>query len=588
MPDQLDSYRLLNRLELAPSFTSLGLQMDLFRDGGDADAGSFDAAMSGPDDILWLFRGEDFLGYDLRQNRITHPLAPIASGWATGSLPGAFKLGVDSALWAGPGFPGIAYLFRGSEFLRLDCGAHPTDPGQWPVTLDPFPTADEWLREPSTDGVPRRGPDLGASTKLYGVREDANRVHFFTRDGRYARHDLNTGEYDIAPVATVSRFPLPDHFGGRVDLAFYGAGAEAEHIFFFCRHDYAEFDVRRGAIIRSGAIEQRFAGLAGLLARPQLFLVEDYALDTYVGPLALGRLVSTLQVPPQSRRTSVVVTKVVVPAAVALQQNLIERQSQASIADFYARVAASPPPESRIGDDASAALWGGEVNALDGDGLDTGRDALIQAAFAAISDQARQSSHQIEQQLVDVSAADTVSGEVLNRETFELANSSDSTRQIEFMELMQSYVTLMLLKNVRLAYTNGRDRPTQFALREIDARLPDLLVDPAMAEPVIAYLKQQLSRIQDSSGDMRSVLVSDERLDIDARTRTGWVFDDLNPPQTLEISGIVKAARTWRQPTYQTRAIDISQDRSDAGQAGISRVAVAALPEIARVMETPA
>jgi hypothetical protein len=76
MLPQLHQYRLFNRFELAPSFTSLGLRPELFRDGGDRDATSFDACLSGPRDTLWLFRGEDCLGYDLRENRISprsHP-----------------------------------------------------------------------------------------------------------------------------------------------------------------------------------------------------------------------------------------------------------------------------------------------------------------------------------------------------------------------------------------------------------------------------------------------------------------------------------------------------------------------------------
>jgi len=48
----------------------------------------------------------------------------------------------------------------------------------------------------------------------------------------------------------------------------------------------------------------------------------------------------------------------------------------------------------------------------------------------------------------------------------------------------------------------------------------------------------------------------------DARVKSVFVFDDVVPPQQLELFGIVKSARMWRQPTYQTRPIDISQ--SDA------------------------
>ncbi len=148
---------------------------------------------------------------------------------------------------------------------------------------------------------------------------------------------------------------------GGSTLAFYGVGAEAEHIFFFCRQDYAEFDVRRGAVIRSGAIEQRFPALAAFAGAAAGCSWSRIMRSTPMSArLPLGGWSARLQVPPQSRRTSVVVTRVTVPATVALQRNLIERQSQASIADFYARVAALPPPETRIGEEASAALWGGE------------------------------------------------------------------------------------------------------------------------------------------------------------------------------------------------------------------------------------
>jgi hypothetical protein len=55
------------------------------------------------------------------------------------------------------------------------------------------------------------------------------------------------------------------------------------------------------------------------------------------------------------------------------------------------------------------------------------------------------------------------------------------------------------------------------------------------------------------------------------------------------MTGIVKAARSWRQPTYQTRAIDISQDHGGQGVQGeISPVAIAAEPEVAMVIENAA
>jgi hypothetical protein len=220
MSSELNSFRLLNRLDLSPSFTSLGLAPEMFHDGGDGDASNFNAAMSGPGDILWLFRGEDFIGYDLRQEKVTFGPAPIAGGWANGALLADFQIGVDSALWGGPGVSNLTFLFRGGNFLRLDCSADPANPAAWSVVFGPYPTGKEWLHLPSTDGRPHYGPVLEPCAKLYGLREAANRVHY----------NLENGEYDIAPTDTMSQFPLPASSGGRVDIAFYGAGAEAEHI----------------------------------------------------------------------------------------------------------------------------------------------------------------------------------------------------------------------------------------------------------------------------------------------------------------------------------------------------------------------
>jgi hypothetical protein len=582
MPSQLLEYRLFNRLDLAPSFTSLGLRPELFRDGGDHDSASFDAALSGPTDTLWLFRGEDVLGYDLRENRITRPPMAFASTWAGGGLPGAFGVGVDSACWAGPRFPELIYLFREAEFIRLDCSDDPDDPFKWKVTIQPTPIRQEWLRAPTV----HTNMDFGPAVKLYGLREAADRVHFFTRDGRYARHDLTNGECDIAPTTTTSQFPLPEHFGGRVDVAFYGAGADAEHIFFFCRFDYAEYDIRRHAIVRSGAIEQRFPDLATYIIRPQLFLVEDYAIDTYIGPLTLGRLVSTLSIPAESRMTRVVLTEIVTPATAPLRQNLLESQSPQAVTDFYAMML--EPEEFRagrrralIGGDVSAGILNGEVDAAAGAGqLDELRGRLAQEAFATIAVQASRSTHQVRQLVVSAEEAGGMVVNAVTTENFDLNNPSTQTRQVEFMELLQAYATLLVLANVRAAYTNGRDRPRVFALQELGSRLPELLVDPQQAGAVIAFAKGELSRIQDSSGEMRAFLAAGMDLAADTRVKSVFVFDDIVPPQQLELFGIVKSARNWRQTTYQTRPIDIAQEDAALPHMEIARLSIIADPAV--------
>ncbi len=80
-----------------------------------------------------------------------------------------------------------------------------------------------------------------------------------------------------------------------------------------------------------------------------------------------------------------------------------------------------------------------------------------------------------------------------------------------------------------------------------------------------------------------------ERLDLDARVRTEWVFDDIAPPQSLEMTGIVKAAR-YLAPADLSDTGDrhLAGTRQRRHATRISPVASAAEPEIAMVMENAA
>jgi hypothetical protein len=237
-------------------------------------------------------------------------------------------------------------------------------------------------------------------------------------------------------------------------------------------------------------------------------------------------------------------------------------------------------------------IWNGEVDALGGDAdLGDRRKALVESAFGAIREQVRQTTHIVERQIVNATSPPQAStGELLNRETFELSNTSGRTRQIEFMELVQQFLTLAVLLNIRLAYSNGRDGPKLFSLRDADAQLRDLLVEPEQAVAVIAYLKEQLGRIQDSSGDMRTFLIAGADLHVDARVQSAFVIDNVSPPQTIQTFGIIQSARLWQQPTYQTRAIDIAEIASVQGAADelkmVSDMGIAPIAEARAEMDS--
>jgi hypothetical protein len=573
MASQIDRFRRLNRLEYPPAFMSLGLPAERFVDGETSRGSGFDTALTGPGDTIWLFRGEDVMLYDLRNDVFVGNPAPIARSFARGALPGDFAFGIDSAVWGGPTFPDSWFLFRDANFIRLQSRPDPAngtdiDPSLWGVSLDKTPTQQEFLRLPGQGGI-----DFGPAVRVHGLRDAADRVHCFNAQGLYARHNFMNGELDDGPVPITERFPLPASFGGTIDLAFYGAGQASEHLFLFSGFEFIEFDVRSRRVVQHEAVEQRFPVLALSIPRPQLFLVEEYALDTFVGPAVLGDLINVMTVPAQSERESVVVTQITQQAATVFRQNVLESQSSEAKRDFFRKIDKASETESQSnsyqyrmnalfqGEASASSLWGGEVEArlnVEG-GSDEQRDRFAKSSFASVSAQTSESTHSVDQRAMTSDEASSITSNVFSKESFRLVNTTLQTRQIELFRLLQPFVSLMVLQNVKAAYTDGLSRPDVFVLNDLPRRLPQLLSDPDEAADILAYIKRELSRIQDSTGDMRAILVPGDTLQTDSRVKSRFTFDGSDPPQTIEITGIVKAVDDFIQPTYLSRAIDITQ-----------------------------
>jgi hypothetical protein len=194
--------------------------------------------------------------------------------------------------------------------------------------------------------------------------------------------------------------------------------------------------------------------------------------------------------------------------------------------------------------------------AVDG-GSDEQRERLAKQAFDSVATQTRESAQTVNRRLVDTQEASSITQNVFSKETFEIRNDSDQTREIEFMELIQPYVTVMVLKNVKAAYSDGTRAPDVFPLAELPHRLPSLLVDETEVGPLLDYIKRELSRIQDSTGEMRAITTAGT-LQTDGRVQTRLTFPNIALPQAIDVSGIIKAVRDWLQPTYQVRPIQLN------------------------------
>jgi hypothetical protein len=574
--DAVRKFRLVHEIELDPAFFSLGLKPEDFRPKFTSIGTGFDAALNGPNGTLWLFRGSQFITYDLLTDQLVSKPKPIAENFAVTSLDPSFRFGIDAAVWGGPTFPDSWFMYRDNQFVRLNSRPNGENldlpPSEWVMTLEPTNTTQEFLRIPAEGGGAAGSFNMDASVILHGMRDAEDRAHFFNQNGQYARHNFQNGEADITPGPITAHWPLPEPFASRIDLAFYGAGDQQDQIYLCNGFQFVQFDNKLKQVVKIGALEERFPQLAVFTKRPQLFFVEDYVMEVYAGPLTLGAPpVGSMSVPAQSERKTVVVTTIVTTATTAQKQNLLESQSSEAVKDFYNKV------EKRQETDASAesyqyrmnalfhgeaqakGFWGGEVDAslnVEG-GSDTQRNRLAKMAFGVVQNQVRESTNVLSQVTMSTESAESVTQSVVSKEEFTIKNTTMQTRQSEFFPLVQPFVSLIILKSVQAAFTDGISPPRIFPVAQLPVKLPELLADNDGVERILTFVRRDLSSITDFAGKKDSVLVGDESIDINLDIPSNFTFAGSDPIQQVSIRGIIKGANPDVQSTSVVRLVDV-------------------------------
>ena len=415
----------------------------------------------------------------------------------------------------------------------------------------------------------------GVPVALHGVGSKfQGMIHFF-KDGQYVRHNLNTGGADAGPMPIKEAWNLPDDFLNRIDLCFYGTGPTEENIYFVSGQDYALYDFRLNEVIDTGPVEKRFPALAQFFGRPQLFLVEDYALETFIGPTHLGRLIDTRSIGAGSTIKKILVTQTTDTTKTTLNQSLLESQDTSVVSKFYDKLDknSSSSKDSEAykyqldanfhGDASATSVWGGEVNAslaVKG-GTDTLRAGFSEAAFKSIQSQVDDAKRGTEQKTFN--SEDEISHEVnvLKQDIFEERNDSDKMRVYEFFEQLQSYVTLLVLRHINVGYSDGTDRPQIVELRALPSLLSEKLVDADQQKQLMSYIKGELSSVSDNAGQPRSLIdVSNPSSDVVLAgnlTSTYQIQKVDGTVQSISVAGIITADKVWVVPTYTIKGVQV-------------------------------
>jgi hypothetical protein len=567
---EADNYRTLSQMDLRRVFTSLGLPRSAFRDPHTTpERPCFDAVLNADSLMpgrMWLFKGSDYFLYNLVSGEIEEGPKRIAD-WGGGTLPELFKTGIHAALWAGPVAPHRWVFFKDEWWVTMD-----SSQGFVPVE-GPAGVLGHWASGAWTDAA-GSFTTPGTPAALHGLGSEFDgKAHFF-KDGHYIRHNLRNGATDCPLMPVADAWRLPEPFLTKIDLAFYGTGPAAENIYFLSGEQFVLYDFRTEEVLAAGLIEERFPAFAQFLGRPQLFLVEDYSLTTFVGPPHLGRLIDTRSIGAGSSITRILVTETTDTSVDTIKQSLLDSQDSSVVNSFYDHLDRSTSESggseqykyqlnaSAHGDASATGIWGGEVNAqlhVAGD-TDTRRHALSEATFDSIRKQVDESKRNTVQKTYNSELEISTSVHVLRKEVFQESNTSDQVRVYQFFEQLEPYITLLALQSVRLAFSSDATQPPRIVdLSQTSGLLSDVLVDEALQHQVIEFLRSELSNIADYLGAPGSILV-EGGAQLAVKPRLSSTYDVVKADgttQTVAVRGYAKADRTWVEPTFTITCVQV-------------------------------
>ena len=576
---QQDTFQSISTFDVKPLYISLGLPKSTFGVGVEIPArGPFDVALDGgtqnPDSV-WFFRGENCYRFSKQGDYEDGPKR-IAEAWGQASWPLLFASGIDAAVWGGPAYPDLVFFFKDNLYIRYRLSSGRSEIAPTPIQQDWGSSRGNWLAD---------GP--GAALHAIETRYPG-RIHFF-KGAEYIRHDLNNSmdpHTDAGPLPITQQYQLPELFAQGIDLAFYGSGDEFEKVYFFKGDQYLLYDLKSGQAESVSAIEDRFPAMAQYIARPQLFLVEHYQLNTYVGPSEAGELVETLSIPGRTKQSVILVTEVTETSSTTIQQTLLQSQDDTVSNDFYNQMKSQNEQSgskdtydyhldaSMHGDASATSLTGGEANAnlkAQGGSNDV-RNSFANAVDGTIQSQLNTTTKQVKQQVYSSDQQYTRTEHTVRMEEQTIDNTnSDRLLVYEYHQQRQTYLTLLILCGEHVAFADGQNPPAIAEISQMDNLLTKYIPKQQDRDDVRKLIIGELTAIDDYQGTPTTVLkeVSLPTQSNGQQGLTVYQFDPAlrtsytmtNPDgteQVIVVAGLVKGDHSWKVPTYTMIPIEKS------------------------------
>lgn len=549
----MSKYRENAIVEMRPVFISLGLPSSSFVAKPGFRTAPFDAGTNcGPvsPECIWLLRDQDVYRFNLRTRKVEEgplPLTSLGTNW-----PSLFGAGVDAAVWAGPKYPDLHYFFRGPMMIRRNNASGTIDTGPSGIVVAGFGSVQG---SPLSQSIAYGFPSLAT--------EEAGLLYLGLGDD-LVLHNLNNGMAAGAPITLSSLLDLPSDWQTGVDVTFFGVGDEASLLYLFRDREFACFDTRGRQLIEIGTIIERFPALAPFVPSPQIFAIEEYTLSTFCGEPTRGEYISEVTILPKTKTTVTVITETTISTSAKRAQSILQSQTEESAQKFNNEVQEQQESQrssesyrynmnSKLHGEVSAnGVWGGELDAsLDvSGGSNDNREQYAQSALSTVSRQVNQSNQELSQKVVSGESATSTTERTVKSQEQTVDNSgSDQTLTVRFFRVVQPTLSVLSLKGVSIAYSDGRNPMQTVDLSKTGELLSKCLIDEVDRKAVVDALTRMYTNVLDYERQPRSLLDPDRlasgQLRQRSNLRTTYKLVADGGDISVEVEGIAVSGRRF-------------------------------------------
>lgn len=263
-------------------------------------------------------------------------------------------------------------------------------------------------------------------------------------------------------------------------------------------------------------------------ARPELMLIEVYGFSSFMGNYGVGRTVRTFTLLPGEETKISMKTWRSSEATFQEASSIVDSQSEAASERFADKVQDETSVKSNqskkehwyVEAEASASCGFASASVKGGGGgeYQSGREEFAKRASEATSEHAREASSKRDTSVSSSSEMSVKSGEETMTERVIKNVNMRRTLNFVFRELNQAYDTLVHLKDIRIAFTNGRQGSYDEA--PVSALRPflDKYVAPAQVNAVAQMVLRVIGTVfNDQDAPVRAI----ERFEM-TPDGTGW------------------------------------------------------------------